>query len=149
MKHVVIFPGIFILFVYLAGQPFPVISATGLYGAAATGISLTIDPGSTDLAEIHYQPDTSAASSNSNEIKLRVFPNPATDFVRIEWQALWKPEIHAELYDLFGRRLIIENTESSDNHIQIDVQSLQRSAYLLKISSSDGRFSRTYRIIKY
>ncbi len=83
------------------------------------------------------------------ELSFRVFPNPATDFIRIEWPAAQDLEIHAEIYDLFGRRLIQAKAEESDNHIRIDIQSLQTSAYLLKIFAPDSKFSKTYRVVKH
>jgi hypothetical protein len=86
---------------------------------------------------------------NKSELSLRVFPNPATDFIRIEWPVVPDMEIHAEIYDLFGRRLIQAKAEESDNHIRIDIQSLQTSAYLLKIFTPDGKFSKTYRVVKH
>lgn len=88
-------------------------------------------------------------SGDKSELRLRVFPNPATDFIRIEWQLALDMEIHAELYDLFGRRVSQVKAGESDNHIQIDLQSFQRSAYLLKVFTPDGKFSRTYRIVKH
>ena len=86
---------------------------------------------------------------NKSGSRFRIFPNPATDFIRIEWSAAQDMEIHAEIYDLFGRRLIQAKAEDSDNHIRIDIQSLQVSAYLLKIFTPDGKFSKTYRIVKH
>jgi hypothetical protein len=88
-------------------------------------------------------------AGNSAELRFRVFPNPATDFIRIEWQAGLEIELHAELYDLRGTRVSQVKAEETDNHIRIDIQSLQRSAYLLKIFTPDGKFSRTYRVVKH
>jgi hypothetical protein len=88
-------------------------------------------------------------SGSNSEVRFRVFPNPATDFIRIEWQAGLAIELHAELYDLRGTRVSQVTAEESDNHIRIDIQSLQRSAYLLKLFTPDGKFSKTYRIVKH
>ena len=58
-------------------------------------------------------------------------------------------EIHAELYDLFGRRISRKKADNSSGHMEIDIRMLQRSAYLLKVFSMDGKFSRTFRVVKY
>lgn len=87
--------------------------------------------------------------SDSSNLKLKVYPNPATDYIRIEWQTLESTEMHAELYDLFGRRISRTKSDGSSSHIQMDLQTFQRSAYLLKVFSGDRKFSRTYRIIKH
>jgi hypothetical protein len=96
------------------------------------------------------QQETAMTEGNGlQDLELKVFPNPATDFIRVEWQTNRLLEMHVELYDLFGRRLSLEKTDDSGNHIQIDIQSLQRSAYLLKVFTSDGQFSKTFRVVKY
>jgi hypothetical protein len=90
-----------------------------------------------------------SAASGTADLNLKVYPNPAIDFIRVEWHTARNIEIHAELYDLFGRRISQDKADDSANHIQIDIRSFQRSAYLLKVFTSDGKFSRTYRIVKY
>jgi hypothetical protein len=91
----------------------------------------------------------SITSSGVKDLNMKVFPNPATDFIRIEWNASGHVEIHAELYDLFGRRISQEKADDSASHLNIDLRSFQRSAYLLKVYTADGKFSRTWRIVKY
>ena len=149
MKHKIILPVIFALSILMAGQPFSrVISAIE---NSSTELSVILQNAPLisylDAGETSGQADT--AASSVHEPNLKVFPNPATDFIRIEWQASGRMRIQAELFDLFGRKITVEETETSGNHIQLDVRSLQRSAYLLRITSSDEKFSRTYRIIKY
>ncbi|MFP4366576.1 MAG: T9SS type A sorting domain-containing protein [Bacteroidales bacterium] len=87
--------------------------------------------------------------TDSSDLKIKVYPNPATDYIRIEWQTTKSTEMHAELYDLFGRRISRTKSDVSSSHIQMDIQNFQRSAYLLKVYSGDRKFSRTYRIIKH
>jgi hypothetical protein len=90
-----------------------------------------------------------AITSNRPELNVKVYPNPATDFVRVEWDADIKGEIHVELFDLVGKKVSQKKSDESLNHIRIDMKSLQRSAYLLKVYTKDGNYSRTYRIIKH
>jgi ABC-type metal ion transport system substrate-binding protein len=90
-----------------------------------------------------------ATSANRQELKVRVYPNPATDFVRVEWEAGSRKGIHVELFDLVGRKISQKKSDESLNHIQIDMKSFQRSAYLLKVYTENGDYSRTYRIIKH
>ncbi|MFO7923564.1 MAG: T9SS type A sorting domain-containing protein [Bacteroidales bacterium] len=104
------------------------------------------------LTQGFQQPDFMVVSAENiimPDFNVKVFPNPATDFIRVEWETPDQTEIHVELYDLVGRRISQEKSDNSVNHIQMDLQSFQRSAYLLKVYSKDGKFSKTYRIIKY
>jgi hypothetical protein len=109
------------------GRPAPA-AEFDIYSGAASGQAITV---------------------NNSEPRFRIFPNPATDFIRVEWQSGLDIEFHAELYDLRGARVAQAKAEESENHIRIDIQSLQRSAYLLKIFTPDGKFSKTYRIVKH
>jgi hypothetical protein len=86
--------------------------------------------------------------SENSDFKVRIYPNPATDFIRVEWESDQDHEVHVELYDLVGRRISRRKSEESINRIHIDMKSFQRSAYLVKVFTIDGKYSRTYRIIK-
>ncbi len=98
------------------------------------------------------QPDMTVATDETfklSDFRLKVYPNPATDFIRVEWETTDPSEFIVELYDLVGRRIIRKKSEYPENSVQIQMQSLKRSAYLLKVYTSDSKYSRTLRIVKY
>jgi len=92
---------------------------------------------------------TGLSLKGQQDLKVRVYPNPATDFIRVEWSVATDTEVHVEIYDLVGTRISQNKSDNSVNHIRINLESFQRSAYLLKVFSGDGSYSRTYRIVKY
>ncbi len=97
------------------------------------------------------QPDLTVGSSErfgKPGFQVKVYPNPATDFIRIEWETDKQTEVHVELYDLVGRRVTQRRSDNQVNHIRIDMEPFQKSAYLLKIYTNDGEYSRTFRIVK-
>jgi hypothetical protein len=94
-------------------------------------------------------PATFTGKPDQPDFQVKVFPNPATDYIRIEWDIDKYPEIYAELYDLVGRQVVRKKSDGSLNRIEIDLQPYQRSAYLLKVFTVDGKYSRTHRIVKY
>ena len=97
------------------------------------------------------QPDMTVVSSERSGLpgfQVKVYPNPATDFIRVEWETDKQPEVHIELYDLVGRRVAQRRSDNKVNHIRIDMEPFQKSAYLLKIYTNDGEYSRTFRIVK-
>ena len=96
-----------------------------------------------------YFLDVSAEKIKLPDFRVKVYPNPATDFIRVEWETETQKEVIVELYDLIGRRVSQKKSDDSANHIQINMQSLQRSAYLLKVYTKDRKYSRTYRVVKY
>lgn len=163
MKHTITLLIILSLCFRLTGQSLSpqVIASVGGFSTYESG-SLSWTMGETFVAthsaadffltQGFHQPDfmlVSAESITLPEFRIKVYPNPAIDFIRVEWETDTRVEMHAELYDLVGRRVSQQKSDQSVNMIQIDLQSFQRSAYLLKVFTRDGKFSRTYRIVKY
>ena len=114
--------------------------------AASMGISGNVFDGQPSL-----QPGLTVGSSErlgKPGFQVKVYPNPATDFIRVEWGTDIQTEVHVELYDLVGRRVARERSDNQVNHIRINMEPFQKSAYLLKIYTTDGEYSRTFRIIK-
>jgi hypothetical protein len=112
-----------------------------------------MNPGATGpTVQDSTQPELTAistGSANIADIKFKIYPNPATDYIRVEWDTDKSLEVHVELYDLVGRRISRIKSEESINRIHLDLKSFQRSAYLLKVFTADGKFSRTYRVVKH
>ncbi len=90
----------------------------------------------------------SSERSGLPSFQVKVYPNPATDFIRVEWKTDKQTDVHLELYDLVGRRVTQRRSDNHVNHIRIDMEPFQKSAYLLKVYTSDGKYSRTFRIVK-
>ena len=139
-------------------SPFVVSTAGGISSAGGVSLSWTAgelaietrSAGSLILTEGFQQTDLKVVSAGEIMVPgfdIRVYPNPATDFIRVEWTRT-EGNMRVELYDLVGRRLKMEQTDSDNTYIQIDLRSLTRSTYLLKVIKPGGDFSRTYRIVK-
>jgi hypothetical protein len=97
------------------------------------------------------QPEITVISSErfgKPGFQVKVYPNPATDFIRVEWRTDVQTEVNVELYDLVGRMVTQRRSDNQVNNIRIDMEPFQKSAYLVKIYTSDGEYSRTFRIVK-
>lgn len=71
-----------------------------------------------------------------NEIGLSVFPNPATDVINVEFNAL-DAEFGVALLDLQGRVIYTSNTTTAGNQIvSIPVSSIAKGSYIVKVSGS-------------
>ncbi len=154
-----------ILAVKMDGQPsisMQVIASAGGYSAGEAGsiswtmgetFTATHSAGDFFITEGFQQPDlshtVSAKIPENKDFHIKVYPNPAIDYVRVEWNTKTESDIHVELYDLTGRRISHKKSDNEVSYIQLDLQSVQRSAYLIKVYSDDRQFSRTFRIIKY
>ncbi len=163
MKQIITLLALFFIILRVEGQSLSphVIAAIGGF-SSADDISLNWTVGETFtathttgdfyLTQGFQQPGfmiVSAELTTLPDFEIRLYPNPATDFIRVEWTSDIRSEVHVELYDLLGRRISHLKSDNNSSHIRVNMQSLQRSAYLLRVYSGDGEFSKTFRIIKY
>jgi hypothetical protein len=72
--------------------------------------------------------------SASNNIK--VYPNPASDYIFIENNGNFKTNSSINLYDLNGR--LILNKVNNDNNVKIDLNGLKAGIYLLEVNNDNG-----------
>lgn len=77
--------------------------------------------------------------------KINVFPNPSKGIINIISEAIYK-EIQVELSDI-GGKLIFKKSFNS-NQGQIDLSSYSNSFYFLKITDSENKSIKTYKIQK-
>jgi sugar lactone lactonase YvrE len=68
------------------------------------------------------------------ENNLKLYPNPATDIINIEFNQLTNPKL--EVYDINGRVLL--NQKLNNTTSQIDIASYPMGVYLFKITSEEG-----------
>lgn len=86
--------------------------------------------------------DKKLATAETTKSKIKIYPNPTSDFVNIENYS--KSEIlTAELYDMTGR--LIQKIKLDGT--AMDIRNLKSGAYLLKIADKQNNIS-THQIIK-
>ena len=81
------------------------------------------------------------STGEHNEVTLTVYPNPASDLVKVESA---RPVEHYELYTITGA-LLLRREVNADN-FEVDVQALPASTYLL-MTSAEG-LTQTRRFVK-
>ncbi|NOQ26294.1 MAG: T9SS type A sorting domain-containing protein [Bacteroidales bacterium] len=80
--------------------------------------------------------------------KFKVFPNPASEFVWIEFESGEIKEAIIELYDLDGKLVYNNIFNITEIRTQIDIANLSSSQYILKISDSEGKELQNFKLIK-
>lgn len=76
-----------------------------------------------------------------------VFPNPIKDnTIHISSTDFYENGIPVEIYDLTGKLLFSKTCHATANQIKIDVSSMPKGIYLLKVASKENTFN--YKIIK-
>ena len=103
-----------------------------------------------ELAELIFGSDTNSSFLTSvpdylSSSQWRLYPNPASDIINIQPRAFQSGEITIEVIDLMGKPVLFTK-ESSDEHIILDISSLAKGLYLIKITSEG--VIKTYKIVK-
>ena len=67
-----------------------------------------------------------------------VYPNPAKEFINVEFSGLSDENISIEIIDVFGKVVQKENRKNENGIFNLNVRSLAAGYYLLKISSGNS-----------
>ncbi len=129
------------LFTFLAGTlddyPNPLPSANTLLrfrnikGILNDGTEISL--GSTDL-EIHVDDIMTGATENTPADNLKIFPNPAGDFLNVSLTNYLSESIEIQLMDIFGRTLFNTLLPPGENKLQIPVADFPEGFYVLSIN---------------
>ena len=86
----------------------------------------------------YYSQTTSIESSLSDEIQLKVFPNPATEYIQVEWDRFSYQELEIGFYNINGQALSIRK-EDYGNGIRLFSESLPPGYYLISLEDPKSR----------
>lgn len=102
------------------------------------------------LMDLNAQNNLQRGRLMGNEIPLKVYPNPAVDFINIEMSSIDTGRVSIELYNSSGVK-VLDRITASQPVIQINISNLSTGIYLLKIIplSSKDQIFRVEKIIKY
>jgi len=113
--------------------------AFGLYVALASGGALI------PLGII-----TSVEENGLIEESVSAYPNPATDVIAVNAELTAASDIHAELYDMLGKK--VKHVELGYgrviNNSRIDVGNLSEGLYMLRINAGETSVTRKIKIIR-
>ncbi|MFZ4101976.1 MAG: T9SS type A sorting domain-containing protein [Sphingobacterium thalpophilum] len=81
------------------------------------------------------------------DLQINVFPNPSSEWIKIETPSPINKAVNIILYDLSGK--IILTKPLNQQSMQISISELACSEYLLRLSDDKNKTLKTYQIIKY
>ncbi len=83
-----------------------------------------------------------------SEISLKVYPNPATDFINVEITPADTGRLNLELYNNSGVR-ILDHTLANQHNLQVNISNIPSGTYYLKVlSPQKDQLFRVEKIIK-
>jgi PQQ-dependent dehydrogenase (s-GDH family) len=77
---------------------------------------------------------------------VRIYPNPATNFLNVEAKKEMRKPLKVQLYDLAGK--VVKETTSYQNKFSVDVTSLHSGVYIFKMYNAFDVEMQTEKIIK-
>ena len=90
----------------------------------------------TDKGLISFAGKALSTSENQfSEVKYKLFPNPAKDYINIKTQLVDEASI-IEIYNIVGKS--VKKLKTSSNYNSIDISDLANGLYILSIKSSNG-----------
>lgn len=105
--------------------------------------------GSNQLTQGFHQTNLviTALEDLAENFQVKIFPNPTTDVLNIEWSEISDP-LTLTLYDATGKQLLGQNTLGQTVTKTLDLTAYSAGSYLLHLSNPDGRTIKTFKILK-
>jgi len=99
--------------------------------------------------ELSFGPSVTAEKTPQatwdEDLGIRIFPNPASSFIRLEAQKATNENFKIEFYSLVGEKLEVAQNVQLPH--QINLTDLPTGTFVVRLTAPDGRF-KNYRILK-
>lgn len=105
----------------------------------------------TTLTQGFQQPSYDVVAITTQTIQdfdVNVFPNPATDYIVIDWTTDKDNTLYITLFDLAGKKISEQTCESSQDKISVNMSQLASSNYLLEVRDKNYQYTKIFRIAK-
>jgi hypothetical protein len=83
------------------------------------------------------------STPENSQIGIYIYPNPVSSLLNIEIPGIVN-NVSTEVYDILGNLKLNKSSSSNSGIIQIDVSSLPRGTYLLKLNSGSSKISQRF-----
>jgi len=92
------------------------------------------------IRSVVYESTSTLATSNIKSTEIKIYPNPATDILKIKLLKNEKSKI--EIYDISGR--LVKQMDANSDNIELNVSSLTKGSYLLSISTNSQKITKKF-----
>ncbi|HMP98785.1 MAG TPA: T9SS type A sorting domain-containing protein [Cyclobacteriaceae bacterium] len=87
------------------------------------------------------------ALSNDPAPKVEIFPNPATEFVRVKMENTDHRSLRVSVLNIIGNPVKVE-VEQQEEQIILSIKDLPAGYYLISLKSEESLFRGTYKFLK-
>lgn len=71
-------------------------------------------------------------------IKFNMYPNPANDITRIDFDNPLSTEQKLTVYNMLGQEMLTQNINAGSTSVKVDVSTLQKGTYIIILDGEDG-----------
>ncbi len=91
---------------------------------------------------------TSIGEPLSNHFNLRIYPNPAREFIWVDMTSDEIQEVIVVMYNLEGKVVYNKKLTLINGPEQIELNNMMSSQYILRVTDSSGNILQTFKLIK-
>jgi hypothetical protein len=91
------------------------------------------------------EPPFAGGDKNGN---IKVYPNPATDFINVDFIDVSHTGVLAQMYDLQGKKMMEEQMQTNPSHKQLDLSKIAKGSYILRFTDPNGAYIRSFKVVK-
>ncbi len=100
------------------------------------------------IEHLRIQIDHTTAVDDVVIVKTKIYPNPASDYIRIDLGTVWNEDITANIYALDGRLVKSKQIEAHTQTTQYNVTDLKTGNYILVLMNSKQKKSYKIQIVR-
>lgn len=79
---------------------------------------------------------------------VNVYPNPATDFIVIDWTAKDQDMLYISLFDMAGKKITEQSYAATQDKVSMNMSQLASAQYLLEVRNKENSITKIYQIFK-
>jgi len=91
---------------------------------------------------------TSVGEPLSNNFVIKIYPNPASEYVLVDLQSDQVKSAVVEMYDLQGKLVYNNKYDAMEGPNRIELSGLNSSQYILRVVDSSGKVLQTFKLVK-
>lgn len=91
---------------------------------------------------------TSVGEPLSDEFKINIYPNPATEYIMVDLKSNEIKSTVVEVFNMEGKLVYNARFENAGGPNRIELNTLNSSQYILRVSDTSGNLLQTFKLIK-
>ncbi|MCB2222442.1 MAG: T9SS type A sorting domain-containing protein [Bacteroidetes bacterium] len=101
-----------------------------------------LDPENTGILSLPGVSTSNAQSISITDPRVNIYPNPADEYIMIDFTTFAENDIQVELYNILGELILKRHRIANDQQIKLDIEELAPGSYFVKIDNDQLSLTR-------